>query len=1156
MPRYPWEDEEGNINLLAPPTPEELASLYGGLISNNAPQATLEIPSGGSEEFRVPDLSSVMGPPEPQREDQRLPEIQSDLPEFQSLDTLKNIGSISRDALLNILSLPKQGVDALANQTAEDLFGLKSEGSLGKNLGEALYGSDASSESLPGVDLATELATFGLYDPSNPYHRTAAKTLTEKGGDILTDPLTYPAVGGALGLGALEEIPGIARGLGAGFGGMATYGAAQEGLKASEEIGQHGFTPEALGSILGGTVDLGMGALGLHGATRGLGEHLPEIKPQTGPEAMPESLSDVVQKALSKPREGEFSLAEEPQPRLERATTKRSWTINGQEVTPGEIAQQFSIQTDNPTVTMNGGRHVVVDPEGTYPHEFHKVVADRLPAVADAYDSAVSVFMKSLNPESNGQVKGFALSDKFKGMTIGKGGANPYVYLEPINSFESALSHSFAFSGTEKFDSALLNNLASSIRDTAVHEAMHVAGIADHPSGAYNPGNPEWQAWDQAMLKAKNAVQYESGAMYNHIKRALSDETIKSLGELYGDAITLREQQQSGRVADTPKRVSTTRGDRQGRSIRLEEFDREGGAGLGGDLPEGTIRPTGEVGEAPRTITQKWGNPKDRAELDESYRTILERTENDLREGKIDIRTFEMRAKGLKQIRANKLKSIPMEAEILQDEPVSLNDIEQPNQVQEQVPSEPLINKEIPNPQEPPQVTIESKGESSPATPTTISQASNQASSTVSSGGQLPPGKQVRGGGKGGQGGGKKPPVPSDPALPKDPTPFWSHVLAATNLPRAIQAGFDMSMPLRQGLLLTAGRPIKAARAGGEMVKAFFSEAHADRVINEILSRPNSELYRESGLSLTSYKPETHHLLPHEESFISKYSRAIPGVKHSERAAVVFLDKLRADTFDSITSSWPRAQRTPERMRALSTYINNATGRGKLPFNLEAAVPLMNTILYSPKMQMSRINILNMHLNPMEYKKVPWEVRKEAIRDLLSTVGAGTALLGLAAANGADIEQDPRSSDFAKVKIGNTRVDPWGGFQQYVRFFAQQALGAYKPISGKSSGSVKHFGEKGTKATRGDLALSFARGKLAPAPSLLTDWMFGKDVTGKKFDAHLPSLEEPDFGHSINKQLLPLVVQDAYELAQDDPTLAPLIVPAFFGMGLQTYQKK
>ena len=42
----------------------------------------------------------------------------------------------------------------------------------------------------------------------------------------------------------------------------------------------------------------------------------------------------------------------------------------------------------------------------------------------------------------------------------------------------------------------------------------------------------------------------------------------------------------------------------------------------------------------------------------------------------------------------------------------------------------------------------------------------------------------------------------------------------------------------------------------------------------------------------------------------------------------------------------------------------------------------------------------------------------------------------------------------------------------------------------------------------------------------------------------------------VGKRFVPMVVQDIYEIAKDDPDLIPLSVLGVFGFGLQTYEGK
>jgi hypothetical protein len=86
----------------------------------------------------------------------------------------------------------------------------------------------------------------------------------------------------------------------------------------------------------------------------------------------------------------------------------------------------------------------------------------------------------------------------------------------------------------------------------------------------------------------------------------------------------------------------------------------------------------------------------------------------------------------------------------------------------------------------------------------------------------------------------------------------------------------------------------------------------------------------------------------------------------------------------------------------------------------------------------------------------------------------------LAQLAGFDIEWDPRSSDFGKIKIGNTRIDPLGGFSQVIVFLSRVLDGKTKTGSGviaPNRGENIPYGVDNTY----QLIAKFVRSKLAPA---------------------------------------------------------------------------
>ncbi len=358
------------------------------------------------------------------------------------------------------------------------------------------------------------------------------------------------------------------------------------------------------------------------------------------------------------------------------------------------------------------------------------------------------------------------------------------------------------------------------------------------------------------------------------------------------------------------------------------------------------------------------------------------------------------------------------------------------------------------------------------------------------------------------------------------------------NLPRSLMSSFDLSAPLRQGIFMVGRKEFYSAFR--DMFKAFGSERAYNGIMGDVRAKPTYNLMEESGLALMDMGYD---LSKREEAFMSRWAEKIPvvgqGVKMSERAYTGFLNKLRADVFDDIvtkaTSRGSDLAENPENLKALADYINNATGRGNLG-KLSQAGPLLNGLFFSPRLIASRVNLLR----PDYYVKLPPEVRKEAIRDLVTFGGIATSVITLAKAGGADVETDPRSSDFAKIKTGNTRYDVLGGFGQYLTLGARLASNETKTAKGK----VEELGKKYGSRTRLDTLLNFGINKESPIASFITDYLRGKDPIGQPFDLKT----------AIAKRFVPMFAQDANEVVKEEGIAGvPMAIPGLFGVGIQSY---
>ena len=380
------------------------------------------------------------------------------------------------------------------------------------------------------------------------------------------------------------------------------------------------------------------------------------------------------------------------------------------------------------------------------------------------------------------------------------------------------------------------------------------------------------------------------------------------------------------------------------------------------------------------------------------------------------------------------------------------------------------------------------------------------------------------------------------------------------NIPRSLMASFDLSAPFRQGVLLVT-KPTIFFPAIAKQLKYFASPEAYEESIAAIRARPTYKSMRRGDVVFTNMGKAS---AGREETFISTLADKIPGVKASNRAYSGYLNQLRADYFDYMFNrALKRFERNPDKyanpehnvllLKAMGKLVNSATGRGSIKGFEKWGKPL-NAFFFSPRLLASRINFMN----PAYYEslKVPG-VRKpgfvgkikpdrfveaEALKLAGEGLATGSAVLGLAKLAGADVDLNPTHSDFAKIKIGNTRIDIMGGFAQYWRFVAGMGEYMYKEIDkdilGNENQKIKRTGDA--------IITRFIESKSAPAASLVWDFFKGKGYIDKDFN--LPK--------EVIERLIPMLFMDAKDLIQENPELAPLIIPSILGVGIDTYESK
>jgi len=391
------------------------------------------------------------------------------------------------------------------------------------------------------------------------------------------------------------------------------------------------------------------------------------------------------------------------------------------------------------------------------------------------------------------------------------------------------------------------------------------------------------------------------------------------------------------------------------------------------------------------------------------------------------------------------------------------------------------------------------------------------------------------------------------------------------NTSRAILTSMDLSAVLRQGGFIGLGNPIRAARNIAPMLRAFTSDDVAKASLKRIKQRPNWKNYNLAGLYIA--ETDQTKMPAQEEAFMSRWVDKIPGgakglfigslVRGSQRAYLTFLNNLRADTFDSMLNQLQKGPTpTREEMESIAKYINVATGRGDLGKGaLNQAAVGLNTIFFAPRLVASRFQIIG----GMPIFKATGRTKALVLQEYAKFLMGATIVYALAGMAQDDddepLEFDPRSSDFLKVRYGDTRVDPLGGLIQATVFTSRIISGETKSAKGKivpirdtmRLANLFRDVPRTDKVPYGgrnvfNVGADFMRTKFSPAFGGFVDLTVGENVIGEP-------VTPLDIAY---KMTIPMSFDEARETMEvhgmpKGPALTTLMI---FGAGVQTYSDR
>jgi hypothetical protein len=354
----------------------------------------------------------------------------------------------------------------------------------------------------------------------------------------------------------------------------------------------------------------------------------------------------------------------------------------------------------------------------------------------------------------------------------------------------------------------------------------------------------------------------------------------------------------------------------------------------------------------------------------------------------------------------------------------------------------------------------------------------------------------------------------------------------------------EFSFVLRQGKMNFLAHPIRTVGALGNTFGAMRSERVARAIDERMKSDP---LFEQSQRDKLHISHENDPLIRQEELLMSRWAGSIPIVKQFNRAARTFLNKIRFDTYKAMVRS--SGESSPDGRAQIAAFANESTGRGSLGKVGESAAVLLGRGMFAPKHLMSRIELAVGHSMWGGTWRSRRVIASEYARSLIG-LGIYYTTLSLLLKQGDDevsIEGDPRSSDFGKIRIGDTRLDPLAGLSQVIVYGARTATGETKTVRGE----VRPI--RGSKLPYRaddwwDVTGRFARSKLHPIPATISNLFSGTDLGG----------EETTIMGEAGKLSAPITYVDIYQAlkAHGLTTATSLSLLAFLGEGLQTHKPK
>lgn len=378
---------------------------------------------------------------------------------------------------------------------------------------------------------------------------------------------------------------------------------------------------------------------------------------------------------------------------------------------------------------------------------------------------------------------------------------------------------------------------------------------------------------------------------------------------------------------------------------------------------------------------------------------------------------------------------------------------------------------------------------------------------------------------------------------------------------RTLMTTSELSFLLRQANYRAWSRPKDAIRSWSVAIRSLISPKYADNIDDALRFTRSAQIGTDHKLFLGRWR-DVKRLTQREEVFMAEWLDKVPVIgrikKSFERGYVNGLNQIRVDWFDEGLQILERTGRgaDDELISKWATYVNNMTGRADLDSIKDANKALRSmaetakSVMFAPRFTVSKWNRHKVAAELIFGKDTPNAMRRLLASDAVKRWRRYERFAHYASQNGATVEKDPRSSDFLKIKIGDTRLDILGGDTQLQVMLARLATGETKDTQ---TGILKD-----NIAT--EIAQQYLAGKLNPLWSLIIDKTFGRTFEGEDID------DPKILAKVIRDKFIPLYITDIkdkifneYEeqgksVVESIEGSSLVIALGFLGAGIQTFE--